>query len=309
MRAAGPLGELSKRCRIFTTGGCLDSRTLWALRRANVHLEDERIRELGSVLRRVGCETSLASGASCSLLWHAKYAHARKELAQAGLVMADVRSSALRSAGFAVFSRHSCIRVEDPRFDSPLFIVRRGAARDNRSPFTAALAKLHGDAFFSDLCAVGAPLCIDLGMSTGSITHSFTVTELPGTVFSEHHPNAFINAENLVHEAAHGFLNAMLRVHGIALESQRARFWSPWKNSLRPLFGFLHACFAFSVVAIHHRDRYRHASAPAVLSQDLQCKLQLLVQAAPAFFEAVSEVKADEVAELLTLVYLDATAR
>lgn len=63
-------------------------------------------------------------------------------------------------------------------------------------------------------------------------------------------------SRGLVHEAAHNWLNDALALHRNHL-SEGALFPSPWKQTLRPAFGFLHACWTFSLVTL-----YTHAAVP-----------------------------------------------
>ncbi|MCE9499925.1 MAG: hypothetical protein K8R21_05425 [Leptospira sp.] len=61
--------------------------------------------------------------------------------------------------------------------------------------------------------------------------------------------------DDLVHENAHHHLNLILKKYRIiAKEDKREIFYSPWRDSLRPLYAILHSVFTFSFGADLFRE-------------------------------------------------------
>jgi HEXXH motif-containing protein len=78
-------------------------------------------------------------------------------------------------------------------------------------------------------------------------TSSWTVSTLPCTVYTDHYPVPALMGKDLVHEAAHSWLNDCLAATRDELAGP-AEFWSPWKQRNRTPFGMVHSGFAFSCV-------------------------------------------------------------
>ncbi|MFG3037176.1 aKG-HExxH-type peptide beta-hydroxylase [Streptomyces sp. NPDC048330] len=76
------------------------------------------------------------------------------------------------------------------------------------------------------------------------------ITRLPGTIYTDHVDDPVVLARDQVHEAGHNWLNDALISTGCKL-SEKETFHSPWRNSQRPVFGFLHACWAFPLTMIY----------------------------------------------------------
>ncbi|MBT2397406.1 HEXXH motif-containing putative peptide modification protein [Streptomyces sp. ISL-100] len=107
------------------------------------------------------------------------------------------------------------------------------------------------DAGFGDLLAAHAVvLCLLRTKSLGDTLDSWTITRLPGTVFMDHVGDPVVLARDLVHEGGHNWLNDALTATGCKIDD-RARFHSPWKRTIRPAFGFLHACWAFALTMLY----------------------------------------------------------
>lgn len=79
------------------------------------------------------------------------------------------------------------------------------------------------------------------------VSSSWTTSALPCTVFCDHHGDAGLLAVDMVHETTHNLLNEILDARDIRL-SEETRYFSPWKKTDRPAFGFLHSIVAFSAV-------------------------------------------------------------
>jgi len=74
--------------------------------------------------------------------------------------------------------------------------------------------------------------------------------------------------DDLIHENSHHHLNLLLRkqilFHG---DRNQQIFYSPWRRSLRPLRGILHAAFTFSMGAIPFKQHSTWASEPGGLAR------------------------------------------
>jgi hypothetical protein len=80
--------------------------------------------------------------------------------------------------------------------------------------------------------------------------HSWSLTRLPGTVFTDYTQHPEVLARDLIHEAGHNWLNNALDARHVRLPSD-ATFFSPWRGAKRPAFGFLHACWAFPLTMLY----------------------------------------------------------
>ncbi|MEU5762561.1 HEXXH motif-containing putative peptide modification protein [Nocardia sp. NPDC047648] len=88
-----------------------------------------------------------------------------------------------------------------------------------------------------------------LGIATpGAPTATWATGGLPYVVHLHLMPRAELVARDLIHEATHAYLNDWLASRGLRLDPYTPAFWSPWKDTKRPLFGFVHSIMAFSIV-------------------------------------------------------------
>ncbi|MBT0774154.1 hypothetical protein KIH74_34735 [Kineosporia sp. J2-2] len=107
------------------------------------------------------------------------------------------------------------------------------------------------DAGFGELLHQHAVvMCLLRSKSLGQTLDSWTITRLPGTVFMDHVNDPVILGRDLIHEAGHNWLNDALTATDTKIDDQ-SYFWSPWKQSQRPAFGFIHACWAFPLTMIY----------------------------------------------------------
>ncbi|MFI9327726.1 aKG-HExxH-type peptide beta-hydroxylase [Kitasatospora sp. NPDC052868] len=112
--------------------------------------------------------------------------------------------------------------------------------------FTAA-----ADTGFGPLLTAHAVVVILLrNKQLGQRLDSWTITRLPGTVFLDHIGDRAVLARDLIHEAGHNWLNDAFTATGCKIDDQ-AEFHSPWKQSMRSAFGFLHACWAFPLTMLY----------------------------------------------------------
>ncbi|MGH3868835.1 MAG: aKG-HExxH-type peptide beta-hydroxylase [Pseudonocardiaceae bacterium] len=94
-------------------------------------------------------------------------------------------------------------------------------------------------------------VCLLRHRKRGDTLNSWTISRLPGTIFTDHVGEPAILARDLIHEAGHNWLNDALASGGVKISTNDAEFFSPWKNTVRPAFGFLHACWAFPLTMIY----------------------------------------------------------
>lgn len=255
--------------------------------------------------------TGAGSGPAFAWLLHMKYAHtflghgAREASESLNSIHGVIGS---QPGPTLFFKSGQCARVEDARFDSVIYLVASESRNEPSSELATAVELLASFPELRCIQRLGANICIDLGPSADGFTRSYSVTDLPGTIFLEHHPSPFVNAENIIHEAAHCFLNECLAASGEKVDSVSPRWWSPWKNELRPTFGFLHACFAFSVVTIYQRLLSGREDAATVAYATLQGSnhAQLLARSQPAFLDALRELKSTGAVRLLRLAFNEA---
>ncbi|GAA1118467.1 aKG-HExxH-type peptide beta-hydroxylase [Nocardiopsis metallicus] len=134
-------------------------------------------------------------------------------------------------------------------------------------PAPPDLRELAADAYaagarfgFADLLANHAvTLCLLRHKQLGQTLDSWTITRLPGTVFCDHVGEPTVLARDLVHEAGHNWLNDALVATNCKL-SDEVTFYSPWKDQQRPVFGFVHACWAFPLTMIYTARALPHTS-------------------------------------------------
>jgi hypothetical protein len=105
---------------------------------------------------------------------------------------------------------------------------------------------------FADLLSAHAVVvCLLHEKEPGKPLHSWTISRLPGTIFCDYTAHAAVLGRDLVHEAAHNWLNDALTATRSLPGSGEPEFFSPWKNAMRPAYGFLHACWAFPLMMLY----------------------------------------------------------
>lgn len=102
---------------------------------------------------------------------------------------------------------------------------------------------------FTDLVTMGANI-VSLNPDRISGLQNWTVVSLPGTVFLTDDSDSIMLGRELVHESGHNWLNDAFELLG-CMPDLDAFFFSPWKNCMRPAFGFLHACWSFPLTVIY----------------------------------------------------------
>ncbi|MCX2971677.1 MULTISPECIES: aKG-HExxH-type peptide beta-hydroxylase [Streptomyces] len=159
-----------------------------------------------------------------------------------------------------------------------------------------ASATEHG---FGTLLTQHAPvICLLNRRQLDETLHSWALTRLPGTVFTDYTAHPEVLARDLIHEAAHNWLNGALAAHNVSLPAD-VTFFSPWRGTRRSVFGFLHACWAFSLTVLYVREARRSATGAAVPFLDTHLRQQAVKFAAitECLEQALSYVPANEIRE------------
>lgn len=140
-----------------------------------------------------------------------------------------------------------------PIADTPYYLIAptSPAAEPHTRALTTAAYRHAAEAGFGHLLARHAPITCLLGRRNLADTlHSWTLTRLPGTVFTEHANDPHVLARDLIHEAAHNWLNDALAARATTVPDD-VTFFSPWRDTDRSAYGFLHACWAFSLTTLY----------------------------------------------------------
>ncbi|MFJ1707187.1 aKG-HExxH-type peptide beta-hydroxylase [Kitasatospora sp. NPDC088346] len=138
--------------------------------------------------------------------------------------------------------------------DTPYYVLgpTTQAAPEHLPKLTREAADLAADHGFGDLVADHAPVVVLLdGKSLGSPLRSWTISRMPGTVVLDYVPdNPVMVGRDLVHEAGHNWLNDALTATRCEIDNTQT-FYSPWKKTKRPAYGFIHGCWSFSLVSLY----------------------------------------------------------
>lgn len=164
---------------------------------------------------------------------------------QASEYLATAYSATTSIAGLATIAtiglpEDSCMFQES--------VSLRAANTDERALISGAVDVLSSVAGLDAVNgSVGIAAILGL-VAPGEPIATWATGALPYVVHLHLMPRRELVARDLIHEATHNYLNDWLGSRGITLDSRAPRYWSPWKQSHRPMFGFVHSIFAFSVV-------------------------------------------------------------
>ncbi|MFF6813525.1 HEXXH motif-containing putative peptide modification protein [Streptomyces sp. NPDC012403] len=197
--------------------------------------------------------------------------------------------------------------IRGPHFDTPYYVL--GPDTTGAAQSLVALA----DNAFGHVAVTGldelaeahaAVICLTGRRSPDQTLRSFAITRLPATVFTDHTGDAAVLGRDLVHEAAHNWLNDALDALHITIPDDETYF-SPWRGTQRPAYGFLHACFAFPLTMIYAaRARLRATGAGnAVLADHERQQRPRLDAAQDDFTRAVKLIPDPGLRERLDTVF------
>lgn len=149
-----------------------------------------------------------------------------------------------------------------PIADTPYYLLNP----DDESPSLATVQlasdvyKIAAELGFGELLAAHAPIvCLLVERKLDEPLNSWAISRLPGTVFCDHVGDPTILARDLIHEAGHNWLNDALTATGVDLDDGNT-WHSPWKNTPRPTFGFIHSCWAFPLTMLFAARAADHAN-------------------------------------------------
>lgn len=184
-------------------------------------------------------------------------------------------------------------------------------------PAQPHLCNLAADAYasaaragFGDLLAAHAVvLCLLRTKNLGETLDSWTISRLPGTVFMDHVDDPMVLARDLIHEAGHNWLNDALAATGCKI-SDTTHFHSPWKQTKRPTFGFLHACWAFPLTMLFttHALTSTTGDLHRFLTAYLDKQRSLLAGTAPDHARALELINDDGLRDRLAAAHHQALA-
>ncbi|MFD9123514.1 aKG-HExxH-type peptide beta-hydroxylase [Kitasatospora sp. NPDC059571] len=194
--------------------------------------------------------------------------------------------------------------LQSPLSDTAYYLINpqtSPAAPDKHELLEAALDSSHKHGF-GDLLNHHAPIiCLLERRDLRDTLFSWSITRLPGTVFTDHTDHPEVLARDLVHEAGHHWFNEALAMRSVSLPDD-ITVYSPWRESERPVFGFLHACWAFSLTVIYSGAALDGAppTARAFLSGYMEQQGELLRAAAPDFAQVAALIKSKPLRERLS---------
>ncbi|MFJ7904016.1 aKG-HExxH-type peptide beta-hydroxylase [Streptomyces sp. NPDC096198] len=173
----------------------------------------------------------------------------------------------------------------------------------------AALASA-ADHGFGTLLTQHAPvICLLNRHDLGDTLHSWTLTRLPGTVFTDYTAHPEILARDLVHEAAHNWLNDALMATACKIDG-KVFFHSPWRRTARPAFGFLHACWAFPLTMLYTVQALGRATGELrrFMTAYLDQQRSLLARSSGDHARALELVDNDDLRRRLSAAHAEALA-
>ncbi|UNS95033.1 HEXXH motif-containing putative peptide modification protein [Streptomyces tubbatahanensis] len=160
-----------------------------------------------------------------------------------------------------------CDVYEDAPYESPCWLLRPDTAvRPLAELYPGALELLAADPLFDAVVGIGAGVVVANGrIQAMSANNSWTLAGLDSSIYMDVPESPLRVAEAVLHEASHNLLFETVRAEGLSLPPEHA-WYSPWKKTERPAYGFIHSVYAFSqLVAFWERtvapseteERYR----------------------------------------------------
>jgi hypothetical protein len=143
-------------------------------------------------------------------------------------------------------------------------------------------------------------------------TSSWTVSRLPCTIYTDYYPYGTLLGKDLVHEAAHSWLNDCLTVTCEKLDDSKAEYWSPWKQRNRTAFGIVHSAFAFSCVINYLtwlRDRTSNPDVLTYCEHRLPSERARLAEAASGIELAFKTIAEDPLRSMLQAEFVSAMSQ
>lgn len=146
-------------------------------------------------------------------------------------------------------------------------------------------------------------LCLMARRAPRDTFNSWTITRLPGTVYTDYSDHHELLARDTIHEAGHNWLNDALTSLKIRIPAC-VSYYSPWKGTVRPAFGFLHACWAFPLTIIYAAQAAETSSgARSLLQGYLTSQRPLLAQTGHDHLDALRLISDSDLQDRLKMVY------
>lgn len=202
--------------------------------------------------------------------------------------------------------RHSAIS------ETPYFVLDPATRPADEYPTDLTLdafAAAHEADFGNLLAGHAAVVCLLRGKPLGATLDSWTISRLPGTVFTDHVADPLVLARDLIHEAGHNWLNDAFTALHVKIDGD-VSYFSPWKNTNRPAFGFIHACWAFPLTMIFTVEALTRAEGPAreFFRTYLRVQARLLAAASQDHDRALTLVPDVDLRDRLRTMYRAALA-
>jgi len=209
------------------------------------------------------CRPDIATPLRYAVLHHVLEEAETTARANDSTALADIRRSGT--------SRHAHLATETPI--GPSVIIKPPQMAYRRSTFSEtpyfvltsdtapadtvaqavvrqAISSATAEGFGHLLSSSASIICLMTERSLAETFNSWTITRLPGTVYTDYSQHHVVVARDVLHEAGHNWLNDAMTAAGVTLPTHQT-FYSPWKRTARPAFGFLHACWAFPLTMIY----------------------------------------------------------
>ena len=190
-------------------------------------------------------------------------ANRTSELEQLGAALCDVKEAGQGSGGLRNVSHKDCIYVADSAFQSPIYLYDFARKDVEQSPVWLDSARdylMRTD--FNDFVTQAMGMLIELDPKNDEEhSESYTITALHASIFMDSHSMAVRNAETLVHEATHNWLNYLFDYYEEPLP-KTPNWLSPWRGVERPVAGMVHALAAFSFVVLFLRAARQRIDLP-----------------------------------------------
>ncbi|MEV8128650.1 HEXXH motif-containing putative peptide modification protein [Streptomyces sp. NPDC085944] len=194
--------------------------------------------------------------------------------------------------------------IRGPHSDTPYYVLGPGTTGGVPSLVDDASGHIAVTGLDELVGAHAAVICLTGRRRPDQTLRSFAITRLPATVFTDHTGDAAVLGRDLVHEAAHNWLNDALAALHITIPDDETYF-SPWRGTQRPAYGFLHACFAFPLTMIYAARARLHTTGAgnAVLADHERQQRPRLVAAQDDFIRAVKLISDPGLRERLDSVF------
>jgi len=191
-------------------------------------------------------------------------ANRTSELEQLGAALTHVQEYGQTPGGLRNVSYRNCIYIADSAFQSPIYLYDFARKEVEDAPSWLENARQYLiSTDFNDFVTQAMGLLIELDpKNDDEHSESYTITALHASIFMDSHSMAARNAETLVHEATHNWLNYLFDFYDEPLPKS-PKWLSPWRGVERPVAGMVHAFAAFSFVVLFLRTARQRIELPA----------------------------------------------